>query len=460
MPASREDKPGNPKQGRRLAALLLVLPALLLGGCDTVGDWFSQPDRGPKVVGERISVLAFDAQLDPDPQLAETPLTLPRPWANADWPQAGGYPSHAMQHLALGDNLRPAWDVSVGSGGDDETKILGQPVVAEGRIFTKDAESRISAFDVNNGRRLWRIDLTPKGENEGALGGGLAYGDGKLYVTTAYGDVLALQPNTGLIYWHVALKLPIRGAPGTDAGRVFVITQDNQLFALNGESGERLWTHAALQEAAGLLGAAAPAVEGSTVVAPFSSGEVVALRAESGTVAWSEQLVRTAGRVNAIGALNDINALPVIDRGRVYAVSQSGRFVAIDQRSGERVWERAIGATQTPWVAGEVIYVITVESQIICLNRADGKVRWVRQLQRYKDPSAPIKKGVIAWYGPVLAGDRLIVASTDERAYALSPYTGDLIGAIKLSGPVAVAPLVAGQTAYILTEDGRLTAFR
>jgi len=173
-----------------------------------------------------------------------------------------------------------------------------------------------------------------------------------------------------------------------------------------------------------------------------------------------EQLVRTAGRVSAIGALNDINALPVIDRGRVYAVSQSGRFVAIDIRTGERVWERAVGSVQTPWVAGEFIFLVTVDAEILCLSRRDGKVKWIRQLQRYKDPTAPIRKGVINWYGPVLAGDRLIVASSDERAYAISPYTGDLVGAIKLSGPAAVSPVVAGQTVYILTENARLSAYR
>ncbi|WP_430398941.1 PQQ-binding-like beta-propeller repeat protein [Ferrovibrio sp.] len=439
-------------------ALLLLLP-LALAGCDTVGDFFTVKDK-PKVPGERISVLAFDSQLDPDPQLAQTPVQLPKPWANADWPQPGGYPSHAMQHLALGDTLREIWSADIGTAGDDETKILGQPVVADGRIFTKDAASKITAFDANTGRRLWRVDLTPKGETEGALGGGMAYAEGKLFVATAYGDVVALQPNTGLLYWHVALKLPVRGAPATEGGRVYLITQDNQFFALEAETGRQLWTYSGIVEAAGLLGAAAPAAEGSTVVAPFSSGEVVSLRAETGTVGWSEQLVRTAGRVSAIGALNDINALPVIDRGRVYAVSQSGRFVAIDIRTGERVWERAVGSVQTPWVAGEFIFLVTVDAEILCLSRRDGKVKWIRQLQRYKDPTAPIRKGVINWYGPVLAGDRLIVASSDERAYAISPYTGDLVGAIKLSGPAAVSPVVAGQTVYILTENARLSAYR
>lgn len=446
----------------RRAAFLILLPAMLsLGACDSIRDMIAANDKAKnRIPGERISVLAYDSQLDPDPALADIPVLLPRPWANADWPQAGGYPSHAMHHLALAPTLNTAWTADIGAAGDDETKILGQPVVAEGLIFTKDAATRVSAFEVATGRRLWRVNFTPKGEDTGAVGGGMAYADGKLFLTTAYGDVMALQPRTGLIYWHQALSLPVRGAPAVDGGRLFVITQDNQTIAMEAETGRQLWAHNGLNEIAGLVGAANPAIEGNIVVVPYSSGELVALRADTGTVAWSEQLVRTAGRTSAVGALNDINGRPVIDRGRVYAISQSGRFLAIDLRTGERIWERAISSVQTPWVAGDFIYVVTVDAEIVCLARRDGKVKWIRQLQRYKDPTARTNKGLINWYGPVLAGDRLLLASTTERAYAISPYNGDLVGAIKLSGPASVSPVVAGGTAFILTEDARLTALR
>lgn len=436
-----------------------LVSVLALSGCDSIQGWFYS-DTKVNIPGERISVLAFDSQLDPDPQLADVPVELPKPWANADWPQGGGYPGHAMYHLALGPTLKRVWTADLGSSADDEQRILSQPVVAEGRIYAMDSESDVSAFDIKTGKRLWHVDLTPHGEEAGAIGGGLAYYDGKLFVSTGYGDVLALQPSTGKLFWVAELKLPIRGAPTVDGGRVFVITLDNTLNALNAETGEVQWSHSAVTEQAGFLGAANPAVDGNTVIAPFSSGEVLALRADTGVVAWGEQLVRAAARISQAGALNDINGRPVIDRGRVYAVSQSGRFVSIDLRTGERVWERVIPSIQTPWVAGDYIYAITIDAEILCLTRKDGKVKWIRQLRRYEDPKAKINKGIITWYGPVLAGDRLLVASTDERLLAISPYTGDLLGEVSLPDKASVSPVVAGDTVYVITDDATLSAYR
>lgn len=439
--------------------LIAAVSASLLAGCDTVSEWF-EADPPPKAQGERISVLAFDSQLDPDPQLAETPVVLPRPWHNPDWPQAGGYPSHAMHHLALGDSLRQSWRADIGAGASDEEKILAQPVVAEGRVFTMDSHAGVSAFEAATGKRLWRINLTPRREERGAIGGGLAFHAGKLFVSTAFGDVIALQPETGLAFWTTSLKQPIRGAPSADAGRVFVITYDNQMHALDIERGEVLWTHTGVVEAAGFLGGANAAVEGNTVITPYSSGEVLALRADTGVVAWGEQLIRASSRISQAGALNDINGRPVIDRDRVYAVSQSGRFVAINIRTGERIWERVIPSIQTPWVAGDFIYAVTIDAELLCLSRRDGRVKWIRQLRRYKDPDAKIAKGIITWYGPVLAGDRLLIASTDERLLSISPYTGDLIGQVKLSDKASVAPIVADGTVYVVTDDAKITAYR
>jgi len=443
---------------KRIAVLLLA--AVSLTACETLDDWFGSPDKTPRAQGERISVLTFDSQLDPDPQLAETPVSLPKPWRNTEWPQAGGYPGHAMQHLEVGDSLRRAWTASIGESADDTKKILAQPVIADGRVFTMDSEANVSAFDVTNGRRQWRIRLTPRKEDEGAMGGGLAYHAGKLIATTGYGDVFAIEPASGRIFWITPLKLPIRAAPTADGSRVFVITYDNQMHALDIERGEEQWTHSGITEPAGFLGAANPAVEGNTVITPYSSGEVLALRADTGAVAWSEQLIRSSGRISQAGTLNDINGRPVIDRGRVYAVSQSGRFIAIDMRTGERVWERVIASVQTPWVAGDFIYAITIDAEIICLSRRDGKVKWIRQLRRYEDPKAKTNKGVISWFGPVLAGDRLLVASTDERVLSLSPYTGDLIGQISLPDKAAQPPVVADGTVYIVTDDATLIALR
>ncbi len=111
-----------------------------------------------------------------------------------------------------------------------------------------------------------------------------------------------------------------------------------------------------------------------------------------------------------------------------------------------------------PWIGGDFIFLLTNDAQLVCLTRRDGRIRWVRPLPRYKDPED--QEGPIHWAGPVLASDRLIVAGSNGEAVSVSPYTGEVIGKIDLPGAVTMAPVVAGNSLYFLTEGGSLIAMR
>ncbi|MCG8692871.1 MAG: PQQ-binding-like beta-propeller repeat protein [Minwuiales bacterium] len=434
-----------------------VVCAVLLGGCSDALEDFFREDEAPPLPGERISVLELERTLEPDPRIADLQVRLPRPYVNPHWPQAGGYASHSMQHLALGENIRPAWTASIGKGADGDTRILTSPIVASGIVFTMDAVAQVAAFDARTGRRYWTENLSPDGEEKGEFGGGVAYNGRQLYVATGYGDVFALDPRNGKRIWHRNIGLPIRAEPTVSAGMVFVVSYDNQLHTLSAEDGSVVWTHVGIAEVAGLLGGANPAAASGLVIAPYSSGELFAFRSDNGHVAWSDSLIRRR-QITGLSNLSDIRGRPVIDDGRVYAVGHAGRMVAIDLRTGERVWEQEIGGVQTPWIAGDYIYVVTTEAEVVCLSRREGRIRWVQRLDRYED--ARDKDGPIQWHGPVLAGDRLLVTSSHGIATAISPYTGRILGSVKLSESAAVAPIVADGTLYILTDDAQLTAWR
>ena len=89
---------------RRIARLGLVLAvASALAACDWVGDLFK--DSKDPLPGRRISVLSLDRPMAADPKVGAMPVQLPPPYVNPAWPDAGGYPSHAMYHLALGDKV-------------------------------------------------------------------------------------------------------------------------------------------------------------------------------------------------------------------------------------------------------------------------------------------------------------------------------------------------------------------
>jgi outer membrane protein assembly factor BamB len=436
---------------RRLAPVVLAA-ATLVGGCDmfsTAGEM--------RLSGERLSVLSLERQLQPDPALQLLEVRLPRPVANEHWPQPGGYPNHAMHHVALGEAPQEVWRVSVGEGAGGRARLTSPPIVYGGRVYAIDALARVRAFDAADGDRLWEFDPKPEEERGSTFGGGIAYAEERIFVATGYGEVVALGAADGTEIWRQKIAGPTHAAPSVADGRVFVVTLDNQLEVLASEDGRRLWDNAGTPETAGLLGGAAPAVEGEVVVAAYSSGDLVALRVENGRPLWTENLAATR-RIDALSTLADIRGRPVIDRGRVYAVSHSGRMASIDLRTGARIWEQEIGGTEMPWVAGDFVYVLSNEAEVVCLTRRDGRVRWVFALPRWEDIED--KDGPLRWSGPVLAGDRLINVASNGEAIALSPYTGEALGRIELPSDVHIAPIVAGETLFVLTDDADLIALR
>jgi outer membrane protein assembly factor BamB len=148
----------------------------------------------------------------------------------------------------------------------------------------------------------------------------------------------------------------------------------------------------------------------------------------------------------------------VIDQGRVYALGQGGRMVALELNTGQRIWEINVAGISTPWVAGEWIFAVTDQGQLMALARATGKVRWLTQLPRSRDEED--KEGAISWVGPVLAGDRLIVANSRGQIVNVSPLDGTVQSTVETRMSISLPLVVAGSTLYVLHDEGRLTAWR
>jgi outer membrane protein assembly factor BamB len=461
------------------AVLVLAAATILLSGCtvfDTVGGWFDSGGKKSKLRGERISVMSLDESVKVDATLKGTDVLLPPPYRNDAWPQPGGYPSNAMYHLQASGPLQQVWDQDAGKGSDNASRLTAPPVVAAGRIYVLDASAHVYVFNADNGTPVWDVSLAPPDDKDllgsvtfgmfgkdktvdasKGFGGGVAFDDGKLFVTTGFGDVVALNASNGRELWRSNLGLPIVNAPVATAGRVFVSSQDNHFYAMAQSDGRTLWDHQGIDESAGILESTSAAVSGEFVLVPYSSGELYALRIQNGRAAWTDMLTRS-GNATALSELDDIAGRPVVDRDMVYAISHSGVMAAINLSSGERAWSRDVGGIQTPWAAGDFVYVLTTESQLLCLTRKEGRVKWIHQLQRWTDSDK--KDGLIVWAGPVLVSDRLILVSSEGFAVSISPYTGELLGRMEIPSGTYIPPVVANGTLYLLTNDADLVALR
>ena len=290
-----------------------------------------------------------------------------------------------------------------------------------------------------------------------ASAGGVAFDNGRIFVTSGFGFVAALNAETGEEIWRTETDAPVRTAPTAYRGSVYFVTNTNEMVSLSQADGSRNWNFQSFEEAARILSSASPAAAGDLVVAPFSSGELTAFLSESGRSVWNDTLARNT-RLTALSTLNDIAGSPVIDRGLVYVVSHAGRLAAIDIRTGNRVWEAPIASLQMPWVAGDYIFIVSVDAELVCISRADGAVVWIEQLKRYKNEKK--RKGRIAWAGPVLVGDHLVLVSSDGEVVKVAPQSGAVLDTVEISDGSVISPIVADETIFILTEKGKLIALK
>jgi outer membrane protein assembly factor BamB len=435
---------------------LLLLSASLLAGCGGLG-LFKKTDK-ITVPGERTPVLVNEADIAIDPTTATEPMTLPAAVTNDSWAQSGGNANKSVGHVSLGQSLGVAWTVSIGRGSGNDGRLGGGPVVAEGKVFTMDTTGTVRAFSAENGGQLWSTRFGDVGDNARSIyGGGVAYDAGKVYATNGIGYVASLDATTGAQVWVVKPGGPLRGEPSVDGGSVYVMSQDNQIYSLKAADGSANWSNAAALEIAGVFGAAAPSIGQGTVVAGFSSGELNAYRYENGRQVWQDALSRTT-MSTSVASLSDIDADAVIDNGVVYAVGQGGRMVALDLFSGQRIWELNFAGIATPWVAGDWLFAVNDKGQLISIARRTGKIRWINQLPRYRDQKD--RKGPITYVGPILAGERLIVAGSNGALINVSPVDGSFQSQVDLNDGVSFQPVVANNSLYLLTDSGKLIAYR
>ncbi|HEY1097252.1 MAG TPA: PQQ-binding-like beta-propeller repeat protein, partial [Alphaproteobacteria bacterium] len=423
---------------------------LALQGCA------SEEEKQKPLPGNRVSVLEWQQHLTTDKEAMDEPVNLPPARTNQFWAQAGGIADHSMRHLSLSPNkLKKVWSRSIGEGSDRDHRLVTTPIVVDQTIYAMDTEGKITALRMTDGKELWQVNIIPDEEEPTALTGGLAFDDGKLFVADGFGFLLALDPSSGKKIWQVTLNVPARASPTVADGKVYVVTLANELIALSGQDGQVLWRHQGDQAMAGLLGAPSPAVVGNTIIVTYSTGDVIALRVENGEESWSDNVTGLSTQRGAT-KLSDIRGLPVVDNDRVYVANASSRMMAIDLRTGDRAWQRDFGTLNTPWAGGGFVFLLTAQDDVVALRQGDGKMRWATALNnKKKDKDEPT-----LWVGPVLAGNRLIVAGSNEELIEINPDDGKIIRRTDIGINVQIPPIVAHDTLLLLDDDGVLNAYR
>jgi outer membrane protein assembly factor BamB len=427
---------------------ILKISAFLCACCLLVGC----SDKDP-LTGKRESVILSDDILEKLHTTDANPVLVENEYENQEFPQR--FVTHTHCYLPLKFSISPSniWSAPLDYESSKAIRMVSSPVVADGKVFCIDAAGVVYAFNQKDGSRLWRTSLCLVGK-DGQIGGAIAYDNGKVIVTSDFAECFSLDAKTGRINWRTKLSAPCKGDGITVyEGKVFLSCSNSTLHVLNIDTGRAVWSHSGTITDNSYMGSASVAIDEGMVFVAYQSGEIYALLLETGIPIWDSMFHRVS-LTNSSRAFSHPRACPVVKNGIVYFVASNEQVVAFDTKTGKRLWMSTYGGLQTPTVSGNSIFVFTERAKLVCLNRFTGVVRWISELDREAKNNGN-------WYGQILVKDHIAMLSPEGKLMFVSVYDGKIKKTIDLTwDEISINPVIAKSVMYILTDNGKLLAYK
>ncbi|MGB0382085.1 MAG: PQQ-binding-like beta-propeller repeat protein [Alphaproteobacteria bacterium] len=430
--------------------LCLALGAGFLASCDLLDQ-----DSGPKVAGTRLDI-RHSARIDLPFVQADQTLQLAVPKEIPNWYQVGQNTKHVTGHIAFGGDWIKAWSVDIGEGISDGFALLAPPVASRDALYVMDAAAQVSRFDFN-GRKIWSRSLVPPNEEiHGLSGGGLALTDTALIVTTMFGDVWALDLEGGDEFWRVNIGVPVTGNPMVNENMLLVQGLNGQATALSVKNGETLWVDLGIPSSPTFDRVGTSAMADNVIVYPGIGGEVVGLKPNDGGRLWVDFPVfqRTDSVLESAPTLS---ASPVIWRDFALVSARNGSFFSVDVMTGKRIWSLPFGLRDTPAVTDDVAFGIDNDQNLRAISLTDGKLFWSISLPEFENERK--KEGVIAWFGPLIIDEKIMVFSSHGKMMEINPLSA-VVEDEKDVVEAALAPIIVSNNAFLLSRDGKLVAYK
>ncbi len=442
---------------------LFVMVLLVLGGC-------KKNKEKLQLEGEREYLnLTHTYEIIEDAPKTE-PILITTPKDSMLWQNPGGDLGPGDDHYAMDIPFDEEWSTKVSHGGKD-SRILTLPVSDGDFLYVLSALGEVHKLDLKTGNKVWVKTITASGRRTGMLGGGLCMDGDKIFAGTGEGEAFCLNKDTGEVIWEKSLSAPMRGQPMAAGDKVFFVTIDNRIAALDMEKGETLWTHGGIEESTALLGGGYVQLAYNSVIVPYSSGEVFGLDQDSGHPLWVQSL-SSLSTLSHYSRIPQIKAQPVADRHKAYLSSHGGVFMAVDLGSGMPVWTRQLGSSETPVQGSNVLFTLTNDGRVVCLMKETGKVKWIRKLPKmelkFQDDELPDLEtmdvsqdatGSLTWHSPLLVNYNLFVFGSDGTVLSFNPTTGSLRSSFKLKHNYPIGAIIVNGKMIVVTQTGQIMAY-
>lgn len=340
-------------------------------------------------------------------------------------------------------SVEEIWSKRIGKGAENLYLKL-TPAVIGGYLFVADQYGKLIATDISTGEPVWQIHDKNVNYTSGAGGG-----DGMVLIGTGDGRVIARDVQTGNLKWVAKVSSEVLSAPTAFNQITVVRTGDGNIFGLDSGTGKEIWNYDRTVPSLTLRGNAPPVIGGDRVFAGFDNGRFVALDLKSGQSLWDSPLAIPSGRSD-LDRMVDVDSAPIVQKNTIFVASFHGGVSAISSIDGRILWTREISSYAGIALGGRYVYVTDEEGSIWALNAETGASVWKKDELKERYPTAP------AYYNGYV-----VVCDSEGYTLWMNAQTGEFVYKSRLDKSRIIArSLRAADSLISYSSNGRVVAMR
>ena len=220
-------------------------------------------------------------------------------------------------------------------------------------------------------------------------------------------------------------------------------------------SGNLLWLHDSASYALTRSRLYMPSlIHDNKLISITTAGDLVILNGHNG--AELAQVNLATSEVMGDGSLSKGPMVsPMLDGNDLYVLLSGGELIKIDLANGEIKWRQNFVGAKSFWIAGNVSYLLTADHQLLAIENKAGQLIWAIDVAKDLE-----KKKKVEFYGPILAGDKLIITASNGDFFYYSPHNGSLISINKNKTAITQMPIITNDKMYLIGNKGQIAVWQ
>ncbi len=421
-------------------ALKILLTFFLLSSCALLDD-----EDETILPGKRESVYESEEKVI---LKANKRIKIEKPRMISNWSQQHQNLKNHLFHFESNSTLKLEKRITLGDINFDKIQYVTPPIISENTIFYSDNDFNIVSKNIETGKLNWKIKLEFEKDENFSLVSGFFLENKTLFFSTGLGNIYSVDATEGKIKWFKKFGIQFSRPPVISKDKLFLVSDDNQLFAINKTNGDLVWSHLGNIEELSIIGGSKPALEEGIIVVSYSSGEIFALNETNGSIIWFDNI--STDNFFSKTNINDIQSPICIEKGKLFVPTFSNKLITYDLKTGKKSWDVKLSSISPMAISGETIYVIDINSKLMSIDKVSGKLLWAVQLRSKKGDTE------INWSGPLLSSYKLLVVSSEGNVLSLSPFTGKTLSNIKFKEGFISGPIQVKEKIYLISKEGSL----